>query len=127
MKLITRETDYAIRILKAIAEKPGRSAASIELSKELGIPVAFVRKILQVLARKGPLTSTKGKGGGFVLTTPLDKILLVDIMIMFQGPVSLGDCLFGKKLCGNRASCSLRCIILELEGTIRERIKNVTI
>ena len=127
MKFITRDTDYAVRILKAIAAKKGCAATAQELSVELDIPLSFVRKILQVMGKNGPLTSYKGKGGGFELTCSPDKILLLDIINMFQGPICLSDCLFKKKICHNRTTCSMRKIIVELEDTVKKRLKNVTL
>jgi len=127
MKLITRNTDYALRILVALARKESRTATAAELSAQLKMPLSFVRKILQVLGKTGPLNSFKGKGGGFELTCSTDKILLIDIMNMFQGPVCLSECLFKKKMCHNRTACSLRKVIVELEDVIKERLKNITI
>jgi Rrf2 family protein len=127
MKLITRDTDYAVRILSAIALRKGRCATAADLASELDIPLSFVRKILQVLGKRGPLDSYKGKGGGFELSCPPEKILLLDLMNMFQGPVCFSECLFKKKMCHNRSTCSMRKVILELEESVTKRLKGVTL
>lgn len=127
MKLITRDTDYAVRILSAVANKKSSSARAAELSKELDIPLSYVRKILQMLAKKGPLKSYKGKGGGFTLSLDPKQILIIDIINIFQGPLSLGECLFKKRICHNQAECALRKIILDIEDTVKNKLNNVTL
>jgi len=85
VKLITRDTDYALRavIFMAKGEKGVFSVA--ELSKELKMPRPFLRKLLQVLRKKGILGSRKGREGGFWLALPAGKIFLMDLWRIFQG------------------------------------------
>ena len=65
MKLITRDTDYAVRALCFIGQRQKRLISASELVANLKIPRPFLRKILQTLNREGILNSYKGKGGGF--------------------------------------------------------------
>ena len=69
MKLITRDTDYAIRAITYMAKHKESRVSVKELVKNLKVPRPFLRKILQVLDKKGLLRSYKGKGGGFLLNT----------------------------------------------------------
>lgn len=77
------------------------------MSQDLRIPRAFLRKILQKLNSSGILISTKGKGGGFVLAVPPEKIRLSDIITIFQGTVQISDCLFKKRPCPDVKNCRL--------------------
>ena len=52
MKLITRDTDYAIRALCFIARFKKKIVSVSELVKVLKIPRPFLRKILQTLNKK---------------------------------------------------------------------------
>ena len=115
MKLITRDTDYAVRAVVYIAAKGEEVVSVPELMDALKIPRPFLRKILQMLTHGGILDSYKGSGGGFTLRKKVNQIRLTDIMEVFQGPVVLNECLFKKKICPNRPSCMLRKKIEQIE------------
>lgn len=108
MKLITRNTDYAIRAVTFIAKNKERVVTADELVKTFGIPRSFLRKTLQALSKNGIISSQKGVGGGFRLKRPANKILITDLMEIFQGPVNLNECFFKKVLCANRKVCPLK-------------------
>ncbi len=127
MKLITRDTDYALRALSFIAEQDEKIVTVSELVKELKIPRPFLRKILQLLNKKGVLKSHRGIGGGFLLTKPADKIFLVDLMEIFQGPLSLNECLFKKIVCPNMNKCALRKRVDKIEEQVALELETVSI
>jgi len=127
VKLITRDTDYALRALSFIAEQDEKVVTVSELVKELKIPRPFLRKILQLLNKKGVLKSHRGIGGGFLLTKPADKIFLVDLMEIFQGPFSLNECLFKKIICPNMNKCALRKRIDKIEEQVALELETVSI
>jgi Rrf2 family protein len=127
LKLITRNTDYAMRALGRIAEARGDMVSVGSLVKELGIPRPFLRKVLQELNKKGILTSSKGTGGGFVLKSDPSLIKLLDVRAVFQGPFGLNECIFKKKLCPSRATCVLRKKISAIEQGVYEELKSVTL
>jgi len=61
MKLITRNTDYALRALCYISKNKNIVTVD-ELVERLGVPRSFMRKILQQLNKKMILVSFKGQG-----------------------------------------------------------------
>ena len=83
MKLITRNTDYALRALCYIAEQNKSKVTVEKLVNKLGVPQPFMRKILQLLSRNGVLKSFKGQGGGFKLRISARKLYLIKIMCIF--------------------------------------------
>ena len=127
MKLITRDTDYAVRALCFMARSENEVVSVSDLIRALKIPKAFLRKLLQVLNKKRILTSSKGKGGGFALARPADKIFLVKLMEIFQGTFQLNECFFKKGRCGNVRTCPLRKRLMQLEGVVSEELKSITI
>ncbi|MEA2087966.1 MAG: Rrf2 family transcriptional regulator [Candidatus Caldatribacteriota bacterium] len=127
MKLITRNTDYAIRALCCIAESKKELLSADQLVKSLDMPRPFLRKILQILNKEGLLNSSKGKGGGFALTVSPGKITLIDLMKIFQGPIKLNECTFKKKVCPNVKDCLLKKKIDEIEKEVILRLKAITL
>lgn len=127
MKLITRDTDYALRALCYIAKHNGNRIAVSELVKELKIPRPFLRKILQILDRKGILKSHRGLRGGFLLGKSADRIFLFELIKIFQGPFSLNECFLKKLPCPNKGSCILRKKINRIEGYVISQLQPITI
>ncbi|HZK10898.1 MAG TPA: Rrf2 family transcriptional regulator [Atribacterota bacterium] len=127
MKLITRNTDYAARALCCIAEQKEEIVTVNQMVKCLEMPRPFLRKILQILNKEGLLNSCKGKGGGFALALLPEKIFLIDLMKIFQGPVRLNECKFKKSDCSHINDCLLKKKIDEIEKEVIAKLKAITI
>lgn len=127
MKLITRDIDYALRAICFIAKRKKEMVTASELVEKLRIPRPFLRKILQVLNKKGILKSYKGAGGGFLIAIPANKILLVDLIEIFQGPLRLSECLFKKMICPDTHTCALRKKIDAIENYVIQELKSISI
>lgn len=127
MKLITRNTDYALRAICFIAKNKGKRVCVFEMEKELKIPRPFLRKILQTLNKKNILISYKGIGGGFVLADSFKGVTLTDLMQIFQGPFHLNECIFKKNKCPNIEKCPLRKKIKNIEKYVIKELSSVTL
>ncbi len=127
MKLITRDTDYAVNALYYMAEDRERVYTVTELTEKLNIPRAFLRKILQILNKKGLVKSFKGKGGGFKLNVDPGKIFLLEIMEIFQGKFTLNECILSKSACPGRRSCALKKKIDKVEEYVESELKAINL
>jgi len=127
MKLITRDTDYAIRALCYIAKGKDELVSVSELVRELNIPRPFLRKILQILNNKGILNSHKGKGGGFSLALPPDKIFLNKLLEAFHGPLKLNECFLRKDICADVRTCVLKRKVADIERRVRDDLRSISI
>lgn len=126
MKLITRNTDYALRALCYIS-KHKTVVAVDELVSKLGVPRSFMRKILQQLNKKRILVSFKGQGGGFKLKLSAEKIYIIEIMHIFQGQVALNGCFLKKNVCPNKGKCVLGKKLRYIEDNVFKQLKEITI
>ena len=127
MKLITRDTDYAIRALCCIAEKKNAIVTVDELVKDLKIPRPFLRKLLQILNKKNIVHSYKGKGGGFTLSILPSKLSLFDIIVAFQGSIQLNDHTFKKRSCPHIKNCKTKKKLDRIEKIMITELKAITI
>jgi len=127
VKLITRNTDYAVRALCCIAEQKQEVISADRLVKSLDMPRPFLRKILQTLNKEGLLSSSRGKDGGFALALSPGEITLTDVMKIFQGPIRLNECKFKKSDCPYISDCLLRKKIVEIEKEVIAKLKAITI
>jgi Rrf2 family transcriptional regulator, cysteine metabolism repressor len=127
VKLITRDTDYAFRVLCFIVKRKGKIVSAEDLVRHLMIPRPFLRKILQILNKKNILRSYKGQGGGFTLLRGADRLYLVDLIEIFQGVFCLNECLFKKAICPNIKTCVLRKKITEIERYVAQELRTITV
>lgn len=127
MKLITRNTDYAVRAICFMVKSKEKIVSVSKLVSELKIPRSFLRKVLQILNSKGILKSHKGLGGGFLLAAPANKILLMDLIEVFQGSFKLNECFFKKKICPEKNNCALKKKIDAIEKYVISELKAITL
>lgn len=74
------------RVATATASSPAQSRAK-QIAEDTGIPVEYLRKVLQRLTRARLVQSERGRGGGFRLGKPPSKITLLQIVEAIEGPV----------------------------------------
>jgi Rrf2 family protein len=70
-------------------------------------PLIVLAKILQQLARKGLLKSSKGPTGGFSLRQPSDEIRLLDIVEALDGLTEYEKCASGLSECSDEMPCAM--------------------
>jgi Rrf2 family protein len=106
--IYSRSAEYAIRAFVHLAQVPeGKYAMVKNIAAEEEIPSHFLAKILQQLARKGLLRSSKGPTGGFCLRVPADEIRLVDIVEALDGLTEYQNCAAGLAECSDDMPCPL--------------------
>ncbi|MCG2712266.1 MAG: Rrf2 family transcriptional regulator [Candidatus Omnitrophica bacterium] len=125
--MITKDTDYAIRALQCIAVKKNKIVTVCELSEKLGMPCSFLRKILQILNKKGILQSCKGRGGGFCLNIPVNKISVLALMEIFQGPFHLYEHVFKGKNCPDIRGCYLKKRLDAIQKKTAKELSSISI
>lgn len=97
---------YAIRAMARLAMvRPDGYVLLEELCAGTDLPKHFVAKIFQELVRRGLLTSAKGRGGGFALARPANKITLYDIVAIVDGVEELDHCVVGMARCDDEQPC----------------------
>jgi Rrf2 family iron-sulfur cluster assembly transcriptional regulator len=106
--IYSRSAEYAIRAFVHLAQVPdGRFAMVKNIAEEEEIPAHFLAKILQQLARKGLLRSSKGPTGGFALRVPPDEVRLLDIVEALDGLTPYQQCASGLAECNDDMPCSM--------------------
>jgi Rrf2 family protein len=98
-----------------------------EIAAAEGIPSHFLAKILQQLARKGLLASTKGPTGGFCLKGSSRDMRLVDIVSAVDGLSHYQQCIGGHPLCSDDALCPMHDGWKALHSRIMDYLEKTTI
>ncbi len=94
MLQINRQTDYAVRVVLALAKHPqGTRLSSGTIQREMLIPKAILGRIVAQLAAAGLVKTYPGREGGLELPQPAGAITLKDVVEAFEGPLLLSECL----------------------------------
>jgi Rrf2 family iron-sulfur cluster assembly transcriptional regulator len=106
--IYSRSAEYAIRAFVYLAEVPdGKYAMVKQIAEKSDIPAHFLAKILQQMARKGFLRSSKGPTGGFTLRQPADEINLLQIVDAVDGLSEYQRCPGGMTECNDQMPCGM--------------------
>jgi Rrf2 family protein len=94
MLKINRQTDYAVRVVLALAKSgEGARLSSADVQKEMLIPKAFMGRIVAQLSKAGLINTFPGRDGGLSLPRHPSQITLKDVVELFEGPVLLSECM----------------------------------
>ena len=108
---INRQTDYAIRVLLALAQRgEGVRLSTSEIQQEMLIPKALMTRIVAQLAHDGLVKTFPGRDGGLMLPRSSSQISLKDVVEAFEGPILLLECLQvkGEDDCPFQSNCPVR-------------------
>ena len=90
---LSKMTDYAVVCLSMLARKPGSSMSATELSKETGLALYTVQKLLKLLVSKTDfIKAIRGALGGYMLNRNSSEISVVEIIEALDGPITLTSC-----------------------------------
>lgn len=104
-------TDYSLRVLMYCATYPDRRITIADLADDLELSKNHLMKIVNDLARRGLVTTTRGRGGGLRLAGDPREIRIGDIVRGTESDFRLVEC-FGEGItnCTLGASCRLKSI-----------------
>ncbi len=126
--IYSRSAEYAIRAFVQLASVPeGKYAMVKQIAEDATIPSHFLAKILQQLARKGFLRSSKGPTGGFTLRIPAPDISLIMIVDAVDGLTDYERCPAGLAECSDQAPCGMHDSWKALRSRIMEYLERTSI
>lgn len=108
MMRLTNLADYAVVVMTAAARCESCTSAN-SVARVTGLGAATAAKLLNMLAKAGLLTSTRGAAGGFRLARAADQITLADIVEAVDGPIALTSCMaHGHDECAINEICTTK-------------------
>ena len=122
--LITRETDYALRILQNLLDGERRSVG--EISQKEFIPQQFAYKITKKLAKAGFIQITRGVDGGCRLDKDLNTVSLYDLITAIEGGYEVNACMDPDFSCARRQSggCSVHPQLMTIQKTLNDQLRS---
>jgi Rrf2 family protein len=102
--MLSQTAEYALRTVLFLADQ-GEPLRAEEIARRLNVPRNYLSKTLHRLAQEGVLHSARGKGGGFRLAVPADRLKLLTVVAPFDGILAERHCLLGRPQCSDRNPC----------------------
>ena len=113
---LARMTDYAIRLLIYVAQRPERLCTIAEVAGAYDISQTHLMKITHQLALGGWLETTRGKGGGIRLARPASEIRIGDVVRTMEPDFFIVECFATGHSCMLHGSCELTGV---MDGALR--------
>ena len=126
--IYSQASEYAIRALVYLARGPScRFVPAKDIAQAEKIPWCFLAKILETLAKKRMLRSSRGRDGGFTLRLDPGEICLLDIVKALDEVVCFEQCAMGHPKCSVKHSCPMHDRWTELRLHIKRYLQRITI
>lgn len=106
--MLSTTSEYALRALSYLASLPDTTAVlGRDLAEQCDIPANYLSKILLSLRNAGMISAVRGSGGGYSLGRAAEKIYLIEVAELFDGPRAKPECFLGHhKKCSDANPCS---------------------
>lgn len=127
MKLSSR-TRYGIRAMLELAFEYGKKPLQIKsIADREDISNKYLEQLIAMLKSAGLVRSVRGPRGGYMLAKPPQEILLKDIFVTLEGPISSVDCLKHPQFTLNCTDCATRQIWNEIQDAITKVLASRTL
>jgi Rrf2 family protein len=78
--MISQTAEYALRAIVFLADHPDQAHTAEAIAQGTRVPVGYLAKIMQVLARAGLVSSQRGLYGGFTLRRSARDLTIYDVV-----------------------------------------------
>lgn len=127
--LITREVDYALRVLRML--KDGGTMTVGDISEKELIPQQFAYKAIRKLRKAGYVEVTRGAQGGCRLGIDLSTQSLYDLLTVMEGSRWINACMQDGYICERSKTCNGGCKIhpnlMTIQRELDDRLKSYTL
>jgi Rrf2 family transcriptional regulator, cysteine metabolism repressor len=127
MKLSTRGR-YGLRAMLDIAQHYHDGLVMVkDVAARQQISERYLEQLCLTLKTAGLVKSTRGARGGFTLARPPDKIKLIDIIQVCEGPLALVNCINDASVCSRSSQCAARDVWSELQSAMDKILSSKTL
>jgi Rrf2 family iron-sulfur cluster assembly transcriptional regulator len=110
------------------ASEEGEATLGRDLAAEVGVPAAYLAKVLGTLTRNGIVQATRGARGGYRLARPADAITILEVVEPFEGRRVRPGCLLRPDdACDERRPCSVHASWAAVKKTYLRFLERTTL
>ena len=131
--MISKKTIYAFKALIHLAGIPsGQPVLIADLARDENIPRKFLEFILLSLRKGGLLQSRIGKGGGYTLALPANKISVGSVVRILEGDIAPVPCLSTTNYsrceeCQDEVTCGIRLTMIDVNIALANVLDGLTL
>ena len=122
---ITREADYALRIVAMLAEEDKQIEARL-IAERNDIPYRFTLKILRKIVQSGIIKSYRGVNGGYILNRQPSEITLKDVIEVIDGKIAINKCFEDPDVCQNSGICKVQKKLCKVQKKLSDELESIT-
>lgn len=127
--IISREADYAIRLLRILGD--GQRHGMADMCETEQIPKQFAYKIIGKLHKAGLVECIRGKNGGCELACDLHDVTVHDILRVVDNECYFNLCLTPGHVCNwqetHEDSCRVHHKLIGLQEELNNRLKEINL
>jgi len=126
--LLTRECDYGVRVIRALAGKTKKTVDTI--AEEELIPKKYAYKIIKKLERADFVKSIRGRNGGYIISKPLNTFTLLDIVAAVDANRHVNECIRDDSTCPFKdhptRGCAVHGELMRIQKLIENELNSTT-
>ena len=127
MKLSTRGR-YGMRAMLDLAQHYDDGLVLVkDVARRQEVSERYLEHLFLSLKTAGLVKSVRGAHGGFTLARAPDKIKLMDIINVSEGPLALVDCVVDASVCSRSSLCATRDLWRELQSVMGAVLSSQTL
>lgn len=124
---LTTMTDYALRLLMYLAQRPDRLCTIAEAAQAHGISETHLMKVTHHLGLLGWIETVRGKGGGMRLARAPHEIGLGEVVRDMEPDFHLVECFSSSNSCVRTGDCALTGVLQSALQDFLARLDGVTL
>ena len=122
---ISSRAHYGLRMMTELAKAHGGPPLSLaEIARTELLPLAYLEQLVAPLRKAGLVEGTRGLHGGYRLSRPPERVTVLEIVELMEGPVAPVECLaegYRPGTCQREPGCLSR----PLWGRLQQAVKQV--
>src|SRR6202171_993659 len=133
MRQLSKRTQYSLRALYALTRNYGAGPLLItNLARAEAIPKNFLEQILLAMKGAGFVAIKKGKGGGYMLAQPPQKITIGAVIRALEGPLAPLPCASETRFrkcdeCVDIQTCGTRIVMRQVRDAMAAILDETTL
>ena len=125
--MLSQTTEYALRAIVLLAGAGAGNAMTVEqIARGTSVPVGYLAKVMQGLARANLVSSQRGLHGGFVLLRPASQVTVYDVVQAVDPIMRITACPRGLELHADQL-CALHRGLDNAMGSLETAFRRLTI
>lgn len=123
--MVSQTAEYALRAMVALLSRKDATGTAQDLARESQVPLDYLSKVLNCLARAGVITSQRGRGGGFQPARPASQLTVLEVVAAVDPVKRITRCPLG--IPGHESLCPLHRKLDDAARSVEEAFGSTTI